>query len=168
MAQLNDLIVTGAARFLNTINGKITNAATADNGISTITRSGTNFTVIRADGSTTSFTQQDSNTTYANMTSAAAGLAPAGGSGTTKYLRQDGSWQVPPDNNTTYGSFTSAAAGLAPASGGGTTKYLRADGSWQVPPDNNTTYGNATSTTAGLIKLGGGTTNRLLTQLMLI
>lgn len=42
------------------------------------------------------------NTTYGTVTSAEAGLAPAGGSGTTKYLRQDGSWQVPPDNNATY------------------------------------------------------------------
>jgi hypothetical protein len=80
------------------------------------------------------------------MTSAAAGLAPAGGSGTTKYLRQDGSWQVPP--NTTYANMTSAAAGLAPAGGSGTTKYLRQDGSWQVPP--NTTYANVSTSAAGL------------------
>ena len=62
MAQLNDLLVTGKARFLNTISGNIT---TANNGISNITRSGTTFTVTRADGSTFTFTQQDNNTTYA-------------------------------------------------------------------------------------------------------
>ena len=92
------------------------------------------------------------------MTSAVAGLAPAGGSGTTKYLRQDGSWQVPP--NTTYANMTSAAAGLAPAGGSGTTKYLRQDGSWQVPPDTNTTY-SAMSVDEG--KAGTATTSRVMT-----
>ena len=105
-----------------------------------------------------------SSTTYGNMTSAAAGLAPAGGSGTTKYLRQDGSWQVPPNDNTTYANVTSATAGLAPAGGSGTTKYLRQDGSWQVPPDNNTTYGNMTSAAAGLAPAGGSGTTKYLRQ----
>jgi len=48
-----------------------TNASTANyakNGISNITRSGTNFTVTKADGSTFGFTQQDSNTTYSLST----------------------------------------------------------------------------------------------------
>lgn len=74
-----------------------------------------------------------------------AGLCPGlpSGSGTTKYLREDGTWQVPPDTNTTYSQISrGSSAGLAPGlpSGTGTTKYLREDGSWQVPPDNNTTY----------------------------
>ena len=85
MAQLNDLIVTGASRFLNTINGKITNASTADyatsagsaasatnastatvskDAISNITRNGLTFTATRKDNTTFTFTQQDSNTTY--------------------------------------------------------------------------------------------------------
>ena len=116
------------------------------------------FTVGKSVPSNAVFTD----TTYANMTSAAAGLAPAGGSGTTKYLRQDGSWQVPPNDNTTYGNMTSAAAGLAPAGGSGTTKYLRQDGSWQVPP--NTTYGNMTSAAAGLAPAGGSGTTKFLRQ----
>lgn len=57
---------------------------------------------------------------------------------TTKYLRQDGNWVVPP--NTTYSNFTRSSNGLCPQapSGSGTTKYLREDGTWNVPP--NTTY----------------------------
>lgn len=43
------------------------------------------------------------------------GLCPAlpSGSGTTKYLREDGTWVVPPDNNTTTG--TTYNAGSVPA-----------------------------------------------------
>lgn len=67
-----------------------------------------------------------------------AGLCPAlpSGSGTSKYLREDGTWVKPP--NTTYSTFTRSSNGLVPASGGSTTtKYLREDGSWQTPPNTN-------------------------------
>ena len=51
-------------------------------------------------------------TTYTNFvksgTGAKAGLVPAPSTtaGTTKYLREDGTWQVPPNTNTTYGAGT--------------------------------------------------------------
>ena len=85
-----------------------------------------------------------------------AGQVPAPGAGAAnRYLRSDGSWQVPPDTNTTYGNMTAATAnaagraGLVPAPGAGAAnRYLRSDGSWQVPPDTNTTYGNMTAATA--------------------
>ena len=92
----------------------------------------------------------DNNTTYSNFvksgSSAHAGLVPAPSTtaGTTKYLREDATWQVPPDNNTTYTNFvksgSSAKAGLVPSPGttAGTTKYLREDATWQVPPNTNT------------------------------
>ena len=54
----------------------------------------------------------DTNTTYSVFTSTANGLAPLSGGGTTKYLRADGTWVVPPDTNTTYSQATSAALGL--------------------------------------------------------
>ena len=64
----------------------------------------------------------DTNTTYGPMTGASitangeAGLVPAPAAGTaTRYLRSDGTWQVPPDSNTTYGAATQAAAGLMSA-----------------------------------------------------
>ena len=110
-------------------------------------------------------------TTYSDFvgsgSSAAAGLVPKPSTtaGTTKYLREDGNWEVPPDTNTTYsdfvGSGASAAAGLVPAPGStaGTSKFLCEDGSWAVPPD--TTYsnfvGSGSSAAAGLVPAPGST-----------
>ena len=135
--------------------GSATNATCATNASSV-----SGFTVGKSVPSNAVFTD----TTYTNVTSATAGLAPAGGSGTTKYLRQDGSWQVPPDNNTTYGNATTATAGLLPTLAGGTEKYLRADGTWVKPPNDNTTYGNMTSAAAGLAPAGGSGTTKYLRQ----
>lgn len=65
------------------------------------------------------------------------GLCPAlpSGSGTSKYLREDGTWVVPPD--TTYNEVSKTANGLCPQlpNESTTTKYLRQDGTWAVPPD---------------------------------
>jgi hypothetical protein len=94
----------------------------------------------------------------------ANGLAPQlpNETATTKYLRQDGTWQVPPDTNTTYSTVSKTAAGLAPQlpNEATTTKYLRQDGTWQVPPDTdtNTTYSEMSGTTLGLVKLNGNYT----------
>lgn len=45
-----------------------------------------------------------------------AGYAPAPAAGAAnRYLRCDGTWQVPPDNNTTYGAATQSANGLMTA-----------------------------------------------------
>ena len=66
---------------------------------------------------------QDTNTTYSAFkgasTSAAggSGLVPAPAIGASnRYLRSDGTWQVPPDTNTTYGVVTTSANGLMSAS----------------------------------------------------
>lgn len=66
-------------------------------------------------------------------------------SDTTKYLRNDGTWQVPP--NTTYGVVSKSANGLCPIlpNETATTKYLRQDGTWAAP--SGTTY----SAGAGLV-----------------
>lgn len=99
----------------------------------------------------------------ANMTGAtasaagAAGLVPAPAEGdATRYLRSDGTWQVPPDTNTTYANMTAATAsaagkaGLVPAPAAGEqTSFLRGDGTWAVPT--NTTYSAATTSAAGLM-----------------
>jgi len=118
-------------------------------------------------------------TTYSTFTTAAAGLVPAGGAGTTKFLRQDGTWAVPPDTNTWRGinstpvsaqetesissgwAYTHSNAtgnGAHVPSAGTTSQYLRGDGTWATPPDTNTTYSAATTTTLGLIKLGDAAT----------
>lgn len=76
------------------------------------------FTIGKSVPSNAKFTD----TTYSNFvksgSGAAAGLVPAPSTtaGTTKYLREDGTWAVPPDNNTTYSAATTSAAGLMSAS----------------------------------------------------
>ncbi len=61
----------------------------------------------------------DANTTYSNFvksgTEAKAGLVPSPSTtaGTSKYLREDGTWYTPP--NTTYGAATTSANGLMTA-----------------------------------------------------
>lgn len=98
-------------------------------------------------------------TTYSNFvksgSGAKAGLVPAPSTtaGTTKYLREDGTWATPPDNNTTYSNMTAATAsaagkaGLVPAPAAGKqTSFLRGDGTWVVPT--NTTYSNMTAATS--------------------
>ena len=95
-------------------------------------------------------TLPNANTTYGVVSKSANGLAPKlpNETTTTKYLRQDGTWQVPP--NTTYGVVSKTANGLAPQlpNETTTTKYLRQDGTWVVPP--NTTYGVVSKTANGL------------------
>jgi hypothetical protein len=89
----------------------------------------------------------------------ANGLAPKlpDEAGTSKFLRQDGSWQVPPDSNTTYGVVNKSANGLVPQlpNETATSKFLRQDGTWQIPPDSNTTYSEAAAAALGLIRLNG-------------
>lgn len=96
----------------------------------------------------------------ATVTTSYAGLVPKLVGGSSKFLRADGTWNVP--NNTTYGVVSTSAAGLAPQRDGSTTKYLRADGTWRVPPNDNTTYTTATTAAAGLLRaLNGSTVNYL-------
>ena len=80
--------------------------------VKNITRSGATFTATRCDNTTFTFDQKD----YSQISrGSSAGLAPGlpSGSGTTKYLREDGSWQVPP--NTTYNDVTTSTHGLMTA-----------------------------------------------------
>nr|DAP42267.1 MAG TPA: structural protein [Caudoviricetes sp.] len=106
--------------------------------------SGTTVTVTYGDNTTSTFTTQDTNSTYDVFKAATAsaaggkGLVPAPASGAQgKYLRADGTWQTPPDTNTTYDVFkgaTSSAAGgkgLVPApASGAITQYLKSTGAW--------------------------------------
>lgn len=134
-----------------------------------LSKSGSTITLKGSDGSTTSVTDADTNTTYSTFkgatTSAAGGtgLVPAPATGAAnRYLRSDGTWQVPPDNNTTYsnmgGASSSAAghAGLVPApAAGASNRYLRSDGTWSVPPDNNTNTTYSLSKNGSTITLTG-------------
>lgn len=83
-------------------------------------------------------------TTYSNFVKSGSGAknglvpAPSTTAGTTKYLREDGTWQTPPNTNTwtAFKGATSSAAGTAgyvPAPAKGEqTKFFRADGTWQT------------------------------------
>jgi len=102
----------------------------------------------------------DNNTTYSDFVksgaTAAAGLVPKPPTtaGTKKYLREDGTWQVPPDTNTTYGAATAAALGLVKVGSNITvasgtislTKQNVTNALGYTPPaqDTNTTYTNMT------------------------
>ena len=101
----------------------------------------------------------DTNTTYSNFvksgSNAKSGLVPAPDktAGTTKYLREDGTWQVPPDTNTVYTHPTTSGNKHIP-SGGEEGQILRwsSDGTAVWGADNNTTYSDmkgATSSAAG-------------------
>lgn len=63
------------------------------------------------------FTDTTYSTFVKSGSGAKAGLVPAPSTtaGTTKYLREDGTWQVPPDTNTTYSAATTSASGLMTA-----------------------------------------------------
>lgn len=99
--------------------------------------SGKTVTYTRADGTTGTITTQD--TTYSVVSKTAAGLAPQlpNETITTKYLRQDGSWQVPP--NTTYGLASTSANGLLRQLTGHDWHWMRGDGTWQAAQNNATT-----------------------------
>lgn len=93
------------------------------------------------------------NSTFSNS---ANGLTPKSDGSTTKYLRADGTWSIPPDTNTTYNTMTAATsstagkAGLVPAPAAGKqAQFLRGDGTWQTPTD--TTYSAATTSANGLM-----------------
>ena len=92
-------------------------ATSSANYVKTLSISGRNITVTKGDGSTSTLTTQDTNTTYSDMkgatTSAAGthGLVPAPAAGNAnRYLRSDATWQVPP--NTTYSTGTATKSGL--------------------------------------------------------
>lgn len=101
----------------------------------------------------------DNNTTYSNFkgaTSSAAGgsgLVPAPATGAAnRYLRSDGTWQVPPDNNTwtaLKGATTDAAgtAGYVAAPAKGQQGYfLRGDATWAAISKGTIGLGNVDNT----------------------
>ena len=89
-------------------------------------------------------------TTYSNFvksgSGAKAGLVPAPSTtaGNTKYLREDGTWEVPPNTNTTYTAATATPKANGTAAVGTSTKYARED---HVHPLQTTITGNAATAT---------------------
>lgn len=58
--------------------------------------------VTKADITALGIPGSDTNTTYGVVSTTANGLAPKRDGSTTKFLRADGTWAVPPDTNTVY------------------------------------------------------------------
>ena len=88
------------------------------------------------------------NTTYANYSTAAAGLVPkpSTAQATTGYVLTGAGWvagtKYNADTNTTYGNFSSAAAGLVPKPTSATSGYVLTGAGWKAGAhyNNNTTY----------------------------
>lgn len=101
----------------------------------------------------------DNNTTYSNFkgaTSSAAGgsgLVPAPATGAAnRYLRSDGTWQVPPDNNT-WNALKGATADAAGSAGyvaapakGQHGYFLRGDATWAAISKSTVGLGNVDNT----------------------
>lgn len=117
------------------------------------------------------------NVNIANMTGAStssagkAGLAPAPAAGAAnRYLRSDGTWQIPPDNDTKYNNMTAATAsaagkaGLVPAPAAGMqNKFLCADATWKDAgglPVGHEFFTTNPNIPAGCIPLLGGEYSR--------
>lgn len=86
-------------------------------GITDLSIKGRTITFTKGDGTTGTITTQDTNTEYDVVSKKANGLAPKlpDETTTTKYLRQDGTWAVPPNDNTTYSDATQENHGLMSA-----------------------------------------------------
>ena len=101
--------MTNDSGFL-TSHQSLSNYSTLANTIKSLSISGKTITYTKGDNTTGTLTTQD--TTYSNFvksgSGAKAGLVPAPSTtaGTTKYLREDGTWQVPPDHTYTVNNAT--------------------------------------------------------------
>ena len=134
----------------------------ADSTTDTVTLvGGTNVTITtNASSDEITFTSTDTNTTYSVVTSSANGLAPQlPGSHGGKFLKADGTWEVPPDTNTqvsiddtpvngvtdeaissnwAYDHNAATGNGAHVPAAGSSGQFLKHDGTWGTPPDTNT------------------------------
>ena len=123
--------------------------------------SGTTITYTKGDGTTGTITTQDNNTTYSNFVKSGSGAknglvpAPSTTAGTTKYLREDCSWQVPPNTTYTAASANPKAAGTAAV--GTSTKYAREDHVHPAQTSVSGSSGSCTGNAATATKLGTAT-----------
>ena len=76
------------------------------------------------------------------------------GSGTIKYLREDGTWQAPPNDNTTYAEATTSAAGLMSAEDKTKLNGIAAGATANVGTITGIKMNGASKGTSGVVDLG--------------
>lgn len=76
------------------------------------------------------------------------------GSGTIKYLREDGTWQAPPNDNTTYAEATTSAAGLMSAEDKTKLNGIAAGATTNVGTITGIKMNGASKGTSGVVDLG--------------
>ena len=146
-----------ATKFIGALDGKAASAAAADNAAKV-----NNLTVETAVPTNAKFTD----TTYSNFvksgSGAKAGLVPAPSTtaGTAKYLREDGTWQVPPDNNTTYTAASATPLANGTAAVGTSAKYAREDHVHPLQTSVSGSSGSCTGNAATATKAAQLTTAR--------
>lgn len=123
---------------------------------------GANVT-LTADASTDKVTITAKDTTYAPFTRSAHGLvASPGGTTTNRYLREDGTWVIPPDTNTnTWKQNTASSEGYVLKGSGQANKVWKTDANgnpaWR--DDEDTKYVGFSRTESGLVPSPGGSTS---------
>ena len=153
----------------------LSNYSTLANTVKSLSISGKTITVTPGSGSAYTLTTQD--TTYSNFvksgSGAKAGLVPSPGTtaGTTKYLREDGTWQVPPDhtytvnnatltikkNGSNVATFTSNASSNVTANITVPTKTSQlTNDSGFITINSIPTTPNATRVSKGVVQIGDG------------
>lgn len=114
---------------------------------------------------------KDNNTTYSNFVKSGSGAktglvpAPSTTAGTTKYLREDCTWQVPPDTNTTYTFETGDSNGqIKVTPSGGSAQNVSVKGLGTAAYTASTAYATAAQGTLAsnaLPKSGGTMTGNI-------
>ena len=106
----------------------------------------------------------DNNTTYSVFTNSVNGLVPTPNeTGSTKFLRQDGTWVVPTDTNT-WNANSKDVAGYVAAPGAVANKVWKTDASgnpaWRDDADTNTWNANSKDV-AGYVAAPGAVANKV-------
>lgn len=165
-------IVTTVSEAIEEVYDNLENIPTVGDGTITIKQNGTSkgtFTTNQSGNTTIELT--DNNTTYSNFvksgSGAKAGLVPAPSTtaGTTKYLREDGTWTAPPNTNTDT-KVTNTLAATTKAYVTGTTSAATNTGTQVFDTDVylDTTAGQLTAKTfKGALRGNADTATQLAT-----
>lgn len=129
----------------------ITREESFNKGVTDISITGKTVTITKGDGSTSTQTTQD--TTYEVVNKSANGLAPKlpDETSTTKYLRQDGTWAVPP--NQTYNKATQSSDGLMAKEDKTKLDGIEEDAQKNVAAYSNVDVDHGSKGTAGAINM---------------